>query len=185
VGLANLSSESETCVGSCVRHVGILISFEKNFYRLSFTPLWFGVSFLHLGAAGTSNAAARGAWRRWRCRPREPPLRNPGWQIRIAQLKAHIMGTETALVAGLLLLPPPVAARMRAWIRVSRPRRRWSPSVPELHSENRTSAGYGAMAMESAQIPPGQLYPLNQDNITARLIDPAKPSDSISTPPNL
>jgi hypothetical protein len=38
VGLANLGSESETCVGSCVRLVGVLISFEKNFYRLPFTP---------------------------------------------------------------------------------------------------------------------------------------------------
>jgi hypothetical protein len=38
VGLANLGSESETCVGSCVRLVGVSISFEKNFYRLPFTP---------------------------------------------------------------------------------------------------------------------------------------------------
>jgi hypothetical protein len=38
VGLANLGSESETCVGSRVRLVGIFISFKKNFYRLPFTP---------------------------------------------------------------------------------------------------------------------------------------------------
>jgi hypothetical protein len=38
VGLANLGSESETCVGSSVRLVGVSISFEKNFYRLPFTP---------------------------------------------------------------------------------------------------------------------------------------------------
>jgi hypothetical protein len=38
VGLANLGSESETCVGSRVRIVGVPISFEKNFYRLPFTP---------------------------------------------------------------------------------------------------------------------------------------------------
>jgi hypothetical protein len=38
VGLANLGSESETCVGSRVRLVGVFISFEKNFYQLSFTP---------------------------------------------------------------------------------------------------------------------------------------------------
>jgi hypothetical protein len=38
VGLANLGSESETCVGSRVRLVGVPISFEKNFYRLPFTP---------------------------------------------------------------------------------------------------------------------------------------------------
>jgi hypothetical protein len=38
VGLANLGSELETCVGSRVHLVGVAISFEKNFYRLSFTP---------------------------------------------------------------------------------------------------------------------------------------------------
>jgi hypothetical protein len=38
VGLGNLGSESETCVASCVRLVGVFISFEKNFYRLPFTP---------------------------------------------------------------------------------------------------------------------------------------------------
>jgi hypothetical protein len=36
--MANLGSESETCVGSRVRLVGVSISFEKNFYRLQFTP---------------------------------------------------------------------------------------------------------------------------------------------------
>jgi hypothetical protein len=38
VGLAYLGSESEMCVGSRVRLVGVSISFEKNFYRLPFTP---------------------------------------------------------------------------------------------------------------------------------------------------
>jgi hypothetical protein len=38
VGLANLGSESETCVGSRVHLVGVSISVEKNFYRLPFTP---------------------------------------------------------------------------------------------------------------------------------------------------
>jgi hypothetical protein len=38
VGLANLGSESETCVGSRVHLVGVFISFEKNLYRLPFTP---------------------------------------------------------------------------------------------------------------------------------------------------
>jgi hypothetical protein len=38
VGLTNLGSESETCVGSRVHLVGVFISFEKNFYRLPFTP---------------------------------------------------------------------------------------------------------------------------------------------------
>jgi hypothetical protein len=30
--------ESEICVGSCVHLVGASISFDKNFYRLPFTP---------------------------------------------------------------------------------------------------------------------------------------------------
>jgi hypothetical protein len=38
VGLANLGSQLETCVGSLVHLVGVPISFEKNFYRLPFTP---------------------------------------------------------------------------------------------------------------------------------------------------
>jgi hypothetical protein len=48
VGLANLGSDSEMCVGSSVHLVGVSISFEKNFYRLPFTspPLWFAVSVL-------------------------------------------------------------------------------------------------------------------------------------------
>jgi hypothetical protein len=37
--LANLGSESETCVGSRIHLVGVSISLEKNFYRLPFTPL--------------------------------------------------------------------------------------------------------------------------------------------------
>jgi hypothetical protein len=36
--LANLGSVSETCVGSRFHLVGASISFEKNFYRLPFTP---------------------------------------------------------------------------------------------------------------------------------------------------
>jgi hypothetical protein len=38
MGLANLGSESETCVVSRVHLVGVFISFEKDFYRLAFTP---------------------------------------------------------------------------------------------------------------------------------------------------
>jgi hypothetical protein len=38
VGLTNLGSESKSCVGSRVHLVGASISFEKNFYRLPFTP---------------------------------------------------------------------------------------------------------------------------------------------------
>jgi hypothetical protein len=51
VGLANLGSESETCVGSRVHLVGVSISFDKNFYRIplsgspyrSFTKFHCGV----------------------------------------------------------------------------------------------------------------------------------------------
>jgi hypothetical protein len=42
VGLANLGSESKTCVGSCVRLARVSISLEKNFYRLPFTPTLSG-----------------------------------------------------------------------------------------------------------------------------------------------
>jgi hypothetical protein len=38
VGLTNLSSKSETFVGSRVHLVGASMSFEKNFYQLPFTP---------------------------------------------------------------------------------------------------------------------------------------------------
>jgi hypothetical protein len=38
VGLANVGSDLEKCVGSRVRLVGVSISFDKNFYRLPFTP---------------------------------------------------------------------------------------------------------------------------------------------------
>jgi hypothetical protein len=38
VGLANLGSKSETCVGSLVHLVGVSISLEKNFYQLPFSP---------------------------------------------------------------------------------------------------------------------------------------------------
>jgi hypothetical protein len=37
-GLDQPWCESETCVGSRVHLVGVSISFEKNFYRLPFTP---------------------------------------------------------------------------------------------------------------------------------------------------
>jgi hypothetical protein len=40
-----LGSESETCVGSRVHLVGVSISFEKNFYRLTFTPPLSGSSY--------------------------------------------------------------------------------------------------------------------------------------------
>jgi hypothetical protein len=38
VGLVNLGSKSEMCVGSRVHLVGAFISFEKIFYQLPFTP---------------------------------------------------------------------------------------------------------------------------------------------------
>jgi hypothetical protein len=50
MGLTKLGSESETCIGSLVRLVGVYISFEKNFYLLPFTPppLWFAISVLQV-----------------------------------------------------------------------------------------------------------------------------------------
>jgi hypothetical protein len=43
--MADLGSESETCVGSCVHLVGVFISFEKIFYRLPFTAPLSGSPF--------------------------------------------------------------------------------------------------------------------------------------------
>jgi hypothetical protein len=64
VGLANLSSESEACVGSRVRLVGVPISFEKNFYRLPFTPpslaCRIGPSLQHDLRVGRLRAGRRG-----------------------------------------------------------------------------------------------------------------------------
>jgi hypothetical protein len=48
--MANLGSETETCVGSHVHLVGASVSFEKNFYRLPFTPLSL---ICHIGASDT------------------------------------------------------------------------------------------------------------------------------------
>jgi hypothetical protein len=57
VGLANLGSELETCVGSCVRLVGVFISFEKNFYRLPFTPPLSGSPYRSFNRSDQSRAA--------------------------------------------------------------------------------------------------------------------------------
>jgi hypothetical protein len=63
VGLANLGSESETCVGSRVYLVGVSISFEKNFYRLPFTPPSL---VRHIGpSAGDAQTRAPGHQTRW------------------------------------------------------------------------------------------------------------------------
>jgi hypothetical protein len=61
MGLANLGSESETCVGSRVRLVGVSISFEKNFYRLPFTP----PSLVHHIGPSTANAPSPRRGARW------------------------------------------------------------------------------------------------------------------------
>jgi ribonuclease HI len=58
VGLTNLGSESETCVGSRVRLVEVPISFEKNFYRLPFTPASL------VRRIGPSEIRCDGAWER-------------------------------------------------------------------------------------------------------------------------
>jgi hypothetical protein len=65
MGLANLGSELKTCGGSRVRLVGVSISFEKNFYRLPFTPpslvRRIGPSSGHALPAPTSPAPVRAA----------------------------------------------------------------------------------------------------------------------------
>jgi hypothetical protein len=55
-----LGSELETWVGSLVRLVGVFISIEKNFYRLTFTPpLWFAVSVLQRALHGARDLSLR------------------------------------------------------------------------------------------------------------------------------
>jgi hypothetical protein len=60
VGLANLGSESETCVGSLVHLVGVPISFEKNFYRLPFTPPLSGSSYRSFNGVPSRIVSDRG-----------------------------------------------------------------------------------------------------------------------------
>jgi hypothetical protein len=60
VGLANLGSESETCVGSRVRLVGVFISIGKNFYRLPFTPPLSGSPYRSFISAHECRAASNG-----------------------------------------------------------------------------------------------------------------------------
>jgi hypothetical protein len=81
VDLANLGSESETCVGSRVRRVGVSISYEKNFYRLPFTPPLSGSLYRSFkrcspggeGSWGRHSGRGRGSWGRERvgCSGRE------------------------------------------------------------------------------------------------------------------
>jgi hypothetical protein len=59
VGLTNLGSESETCVGSRVHLVGVSISFEKNFYRLPFTPPLSGSPYRSFSASSTPSCFPR------------------------------------------------------------------------------------------------------------------------------
>jgi hypothetical protein len=72
VGLTNLGSKSETCVGSRVRLVGVFISFEKNFYRLPFTPPLSGSPYRSFTTGDIERALRRGkaeeVWlrREWR-----------------------------------------------------------------------------------------------------------------------
>jgi hypothetical protein len=58
--LTNLGSESETCVGSCVHLVGVSISFEKNFYRLPFTPPLSGSPYRSFRSAVATMEPSRG-----------------------------------------------------------------------------------------------------------------------------
>jgi hypothetical protein len=71
-----LGSESETCVGSRVRLVGVFISSEKNFYQLPFTPPLSGSPYRSftplLGCRSktpTAGASGRGTCRRSHGKP--------------------------------------------------------------------------------------------------------------------
>jgi hypothetical protein len=64
VVLTNFGSESETCVGSRVHLVGASISFEKNFYRLSFTAPSLFRRFGPSGGPGRQQHQGCGARRR-------------------------------------------------------------------------------------------------------------------------
>jgi hypothetical protein len=59
VGLTNLGSESKTCVGSRVHLVGVSISFEKNFYRLPFTPPLSGSPYRSFNTPIQNNVVER------------------------------------------------------------------------------------------------------------------------------
>jgi hypothetical protein len=66
--------ESETCFGSCVRLVGVSISFEKKFYRLPFTsPSQFAKLVLHCMVAKTTRWS-RGWFLGWASKSVEPGL---------------------------------------------------------------------------------------------------------------
>jgi hypothetical protein len=65
VDLTNLGSESETCVGILVHLVGVSISFEKNFYRLPFTPHLSGSPYQSFNSKGHLKALTVGTWEAW------------------------------------------------------------------------------------------------------------------------
>jgi hypothetical protein len=75
VGLANLGSELETCVGSRVRLVGVSISFERSFYRLPFTPPLSGSPYRSFTFAAALAERAVLAHRRLAFHPRMCGLR--------------------------------------------------------------------------------------------------------------
>jgi hypothetical protein len=89
--LTNLGSESETCVGSRVHLVGVTISFEKNFYRLPFTP---PLSLVHrIGPSGLIAATDR----------RVVPLRERPFRIFEMTETANLVALER-----LRMLPSPL-----------------------------------------------------------------------------
>jgi hypothetical protein len=90
-----LGSESETCVGSRVRLFGVPISFEKNFYRLPFTPPSLVCHF------GPSHSPARACARSLQCSNGRatvahhvcPPTRRPP-RARLRRLKRRARGAR-------------------------------------------------------------------------------------------
>jgi hypothetical protein len=82
------------CVGSRVHLVGASISFEKNFYRLPFTPspIWFAVSVLDSSYSFCSDG---GEWNWGKSPP--PPRGGPeGAPPELAVRRPHggIMGVD-------------------------------------------------------------------------------------------
>jgi hypothetical protein len=124
VGLANLGSESETCVGSCVHLVGAFISFENNFYRLLFTPpslvLLIGPSPRHVARLVSRSSSTTLLTSRVRV-PRHVArlvvdyfayVTRPGASARRAARRRLLRAPRLRLAATMALLQPRRASRL-------------------------------------------------------------------------
>jgi hypothetical protein len=105
--------ESETWVGSRVHLVGVSTSFEKNFYRLPFTPLRFAISVLQrVGSVGAREGMDRhmlvvlvcfSVWRRMESPP--PQL----WGVGRPKIYKSIYGILLQLVLDV------ISSILRVW----------------------------------------------------------------------